>query len=175
MDASDKAVAGAGAALIGGDQVRRLILQAQAAWRAQRKAGLCDESFDEWRHGALYDAVRKTSFRAVGQREFGIALGHFLKLAGGFETRRTAGNRAISGRESTDEGDRRRALSALRSECDALAGAFGRGQTWWYAESLFEKIHKTHSDQATAKQIWQVLFTLRNRASAKRRKTAAEG
>lgn len=168
MDASDMAVIGAGSALIGRDQVRRLILRAQSAWRAQCALGLCDDTFDAWRHGALYDAVRKTSFRAVTQREFGVALGHFIRLSGGSETA-YRNDRRIAGRESSGEGDRRRAMAAIYSACQGAADVLGSG-AHAYALSLLDKIHGVTAEQATARQIWQVIFTIRNRAAAKRRK-----
>lgn len=175
MDASERAIAGAGSAPISAEQVRTLILAAQSAWRAQSAAGLADTEFEAWRHGALFDACRMRSFRAVTQREYGAVLAHFTAMSGrpasAPSVRRAS---AIAGREACGEGDRRRAEAALRSECVTLDEVFGKGRAFWYAESLFEKIHNTRVEVATAAQIWQVLFTLRNRAATKRRKLQDE-
>lgn len=173
MNKSDKAVLGAAQALVSKEEIKRLILEAQCAWRMQCQVGLCDEEFDAWRHAALYDAVRKTSFRAVGQAEFGKALGYFEKLAGREpNTRWGHTNHAIAQRESGPEGDRRRAEYKLRETAEQVAGAFGDEpeQALAYACVLLKTIHHTDLPRATAKQIWQVAFTLRNRAAARLRK-----
>jgi hypothetical protein len=170
MDASDMAVAGAAAARVTAGEVRALILTAQGAWRRQRELGLTEDGFDAWRRGALWDAVRKASFRALGQREYGVALAAFQRL-GGAAPRAAAG---IGARETGPEGDRRRAEHALRQACAAAADAFGgdAGQALAYARVLLRQIHRAELASATAKQIWQVVFTLRSRA-AKRRNPAS--
>jgi hypothetical protein len=176
MNKSDKAVLGAAASPVTGVEVKRLILEAQSAWRTQSALGLCDEPFEAWRHGALYDAVRKTSFRAVGQKEFGLALAHFERLAGKEpDTRWGHANHAIAQRESGPEGDRRRAEYMLRKECETVKDAFrgDPGQALAYALTLLRQIHKTDLPRATAKQIWQVKFTLSNRAKAHAKKAEA--
>lgn len=175
MNKSELAVKGAAAAQVSKEQVRSLILEAQAAWRRQSELGLCEEDFDAWRHGALYDAVRKTSFRAVGQSDFGKALNHFERLAG--KTPSTfwgRANHAIAARETGPEGDRRRAEHKLLEACDQVKAAFADDaeQALAYACVLLKTIHRTDLPAATAKQIWQVMFTLRNRAAARIKKAA---
>lgn len=177
MDKSELAVKGASEALVSKEEIKRLILEAQAAWRTQSSLGLCDEPFDAWRHGALYDAVRKASFRAVNQHEFGIALGHFEKLAGKEpNTNWGRTNHAIAKREDGPEGDRRRAEFCLRRECDTVKDAFNSdpGQALAYALVLLRKIHKVTLDKATGKQVFQVIFTLRNRAKAHAKKAVSD-
>lgn len=175
-DAANRAVAGAAAALVTAAEVRRLILAAQAAWRQQTKLGLTDDSFEAWRHGALWDACRKTSFRTVGQREFGLSLAYFGRMSdGGTAGRAGPANAAIAARESSEDGDRRRAAWKLEHTCLDLAQAFGGPESAnAYAANLLRTIHKTDLDGATAKQIWQVIFTLRNRARALARKRELE-
>lgn len=172
-DRSEQAVKGAAGAPVSKEQVKRLILEAQAAHRKQCELGLCEEGFDAWRHGALYDAVRKTSFREVGQHEFGVALNHFEKLAGKAPSTfwgRT--NHAIAQRELGAEGDRRRAEHKLLETCEDVKAAFDNdaSQALAYAVVLLRTIHRAELNTATAKQIWQVLFTLTNRAKARLKK-----
>lgn len=179
MDASERAVEGQANCLVDSNQVRRLILQAQGAWRVQCSAGLAEESegFDVWRKGVLFDAVRKTSFRLLTQREYGKALAVFLQLCGRDVSRfpaRTRSNSAVAERESGAEGDRRRAMHALYAECEKVADVFGK-QSFWYATTLLDKIHHVGPESATAKQIWQTIFTLRNRAASKRKSLAGAG
>ena len=176
MNKSEKAVFGAAASLITKAELKRLILEAQAAWRMQCSLGLCEEEFEPWRHAALWDAVRKTSFRAVGQKEFGLALAHFEKLAGR-EPNTNWGhvNHAIAQHETSPEGDRRRAEYVLRKTCLEVKDAFNgqEGEALAYALVLLRKIHKTDLTHASAKQIWQVKFTLSNRAKAHMKKAEA--
>lgn len=156
-------------------QVRDMILEAQAAWRKQAELGLAEEPFDAWRHGALYDVCRKTSFREVGQHEFGAVLAHFERLAGKEpNTRWGRSNHAIAARECTPEGDRRRAEWLLRQEFASplCVNAFGdAGLAEVYARSLLFRIYrKTAFADASAKELAQITFTLRSRARAKNRK-----
>lgn len=174
MDKSDLTVRGAAAALASKDEVKRLILAAQEAHREQKRLGLTDDTFDVWRHAALWDAVRKTSFRSVGQKEFGQALSHFLRLAGKDGPQGAASgwqrtNAHIAGRESGPEGDRRRAEYMLRKTCGEVKAAFegDEGQALAYACVLLRTIHATTLDQAQAKQIVQTMFTMRTRAKAR--------
>lgn len=179
MDASDRAVQGAAAARISARQVRELILTANRAWREQCRLGLTEDSFDTWRRGVLWDTVQQSSFRAMGQREFGLALGAFARLEGAAEASggRGRAKAAAARREASGEGDRRRAEWCLRRECGRLDGVFGgEGRALAYAEGLLGRVHRTSLADATAKQVWQALFTLRSRAAAKRKKRdAAEG
>jgi hypothetical protein len=169
MDNSDLAVKGAASARINKEEVKRLILEADSAWRKQTELGLCDSSFEDWRHAALWDAVRKSSFRNLGQREFGIALGYFRKLSGKPEARQgwNGTSAKIAERESGPEGDRRRAEYKLREACRTHADAFNGDpeQALAYALVLLRQIHCADLPTATAKQIWQVMFTLNTRAA----------
>ncbi len=168
-DPAERAVQGQAAQVLNKAQVRDLILAAQTAWRVQQRCGLADEPFDVWRHAALHDACGRQSFRAVTQGEYGRALAYMLNLAG----KKAATRKAAAKAPAADEASRAR--WALERECQKLAAAFGglTGATA-YADALLERIHKTDRYLATAKQLWQVLFTVRNRAKAKRSKTAQD-
>lgn len=170
-DRAGAAVEGSARAMISSEEVRRLVLAANRAWREQRRLGLTEQGFDAWRRGALWDAVRRDSFRSLGQREFGAALGHFERLAGGDpDTWDGRFNRGVAEREASGDGDRRRAEFVLRRECrqyDPLFG--GQGCATAYAVRLLEKIHRTSLPRATSRQIWQTVFTLRSRAAKKER------
>jgi len=179
MDKAELAISGAAAAVVDRDQVKRLILVAQTAWRMQTSMGITDDTFDVWRRGVLWDAVRKTSFRQLGQREYGRAMDKFLELGGrdarGASNAWARTNERIATRETSAEGDRRRALHKLRETCAACADAFGgEEQALAYAKVLLQTIHKLPKggelEQATAKQIWATVFTLTNRAGARRKK-----
>ena len=83
--------------------------------------------------------------------------------------RRAAGK--APGRDDAD-----RARWVLREECRELGWAFGgEAGARRYAEALLAKIHKTEWMSATARQLWQVIFTLRNRGRVKGSKMAVKG
>ncbi len=161
-DRTGRAMAAQGAGPIDKEQTSALILAARRAWQAQTAAGLEDGAFEAWRHAALWDAVRKQSFRAVTQGEYARAMAYFGRLSGGSGA---PPREAASG--AADE--LRRAVWRLREECRDAGDAFGGEEAAQrYAATLLKNIHKATLETATARQIWQVAFTLRNRAQKKR-------
>ena len=167
--AIDKAVRAQGGAVVKPHQVKAMVIAARRAYAEQSKLGLVDEGvdFDAWRKAALHDivgAAAPSSFRAVTQRDYAAVMAYFGELAGGEAEHSSA-------IKSVDED--RRALWALNLVEGEVAGAFGgREGARRYADALFGKIHRTSRLAATAKQIWAVIFTLRNRAAGRRAKTA---
>ena len=163
----DEAIIGQGNATLTKVQIRDLILSAQTAYHVQQHAGLADEPFDIWRKAALHDVVGKASFRLVTQREYGRCIAYFVKLAGKKPTTRRVATKSGAADECS------RARWAFDDECHRQAETFGSYEgARAYAESLLARIHRTTPSTATAKQLWQVVFTLRNRARAKLRQNA---
>jgi len=169
--AIDRAVRAQGACVVKPHQVRAMILAARRAYVAQSKLGLVDYGvdFDAWRCAALHDVTgpgAPDSFRAVTQRDYAAVVEYFLELAGGKAERSSA-------IKSGDEV--RRALWALAFAERDSAGVFGGAEgVRRYVDALFARIHATDRAHATAKQVWAVLFTLRNRAAKKRARMAQE-
>jgi len=159
------AIAGAAGAPLSREQKTRLILASQDAIRMQVKTGLwtnADGDFEAFRHAAAFDACGVASFRAMQQRHYLPALLHFRALAG---------QNVIQSQARLATDDSRRALGQLKLECQRSAECFGGWQgAWAYSGTLFRKIHRCEAATATAKQVWQVIFTLRNRASATRKR-----
>ncbi len=170
-NAVDRAVRAQGGAVVKPHQVKAMVLAARRAYVVQSSVGLVDDGvdFDTWRKAAIHDivgAAAPSSFRAVTQRDYAAVIEYFMELAGGEAERSSA-------IKSGDE--QRRARWALRREEGEMAGAFGgREGAARYADALFAKIHKTDRFAATAKQIWAVIFTLRNRAKARRPENGAK-
>ena len=169
-DAIDKAVRAQGGAVVKPHQVKAMILAARRAYSEQAKAGLVDDGvdFDAWRRATLHDVVGAAapdSFRAVTQRDYAAVMDYFGRLAGD--------KRAEARRSDTIADEERRALWALNLVEGEVAGTLGgREGARRYADALFRKIHKTDRYGATARQVWAVIFTLRNRATKRRAKTA---
>ncbi len=172
VDPAARAVEGAGGAPLTRQQKTRLILAARAAYDAQVLAGLWSEAegFEAFRRAAAFEACGVASLRAMGQRHYNAVRARLLALAGrereaGYAERRACGD------------DARRALARLEREC-ALAGEVfedGRAGARRYAEALARRIHGEPAAALSARQVWQVIFTLRNRARAMARKTHVNG
>jgi len=153
------AVAAQGAFFLTREQVKEVILAAQNAWRKQTELGLTEMPFEDWRKQTLWDLICKNSFRTVNQTEFNKALDGFYVLSG----KRQPGHLHCSKMQTKDE--QRRAIWRLKEECKELADSFGGEEgAMRYANSLVEKIHKVKLCDASAKQVWQVIFTLKARA-----------
>ena len=171
-DAIDKAVRAQGGGVVKPNQVKAMILAARRAFKVQSELGLVDDGvgFDAWRRATLHDVTggdAPESFRTVTQRDYAAVMDYFGELAG---DRRAEARRSDTARRADD---RERALWALNLEEGEVAGAFGgRGEARKYADALLWKIHKTERSLATPRQIWAVIFTLRNRAKARRSDTA---
>ena len=167
-DVLGKAVRAQGGSVVKPHQVKAMILAARRAYIEQAKLGLVDDGvgFDAWRRATLHDVVgaaAPSSFRTVTQRDYVAVLRYFGELAGDDSKRTTT--------RGADE--RRRALWTLNLVEGEVADAFGgRGGARKYADSLFWKIHKTDRYAATARQVWAVIFTLRNRAKGRARRPA---
>ena len=167
----DKAVRAQGGAVVKPHQVKAMILAARRAYVEQAKLGLVDDGvgFDAWRRATLHDivgAAAPSSFRAVTQRDYVAVLRYFGELAGC-----GGGTEATSSRDKAAD-ERRRALWALtlaEGECEEEFD--GREGAARYADALFQKIHRTDRYAATARQVWAVIFTLRNRAAKRRTRT----
>ena len=165
----EEAVIAQGAFFLNREQVRELILAAQQAWRKQTELGLTDIPFEDWRKQTLWDLVCKASFRTVNQTEFNKCMDGFLVLAG----KRAPGPLNCTKVQADDE--TRRAIWRLKETCKDLAENFGGEEgAMRYANSLMEKIHKVKLSAANAKQVWQVVFTLKNRAAAHDKKASRQ-
>lgn len=164
----DEAIAGSRATPLTSRQRQLLAAAARRAWVAQTKLGLGGSgSFNDWRHEQCLLELGAAGLRELDQARYGRAMAHFLTLAGG--TPRRGDWRAAGKRPARDDADRAR--WSLRRECTALAADFGsEAGADAYATSLLLRIHKTDWMSANAKQLWQVLFTMRNRARARSKK-----
>ena len=166
-DVLGKAVRAQGGAVVKPHQVKAMILAARRAYVEQAKLGLVDDGvgFDAWRRATLHDVVgaaAPSSFRAVTQRDYVAVLRYFGELAGDDSKRTTA----------RGDDERRRALWTLSLGEGEVAEAFGgREGAERYADALFGKIHRTVRSAASARQVWAVIFTLRNRAAKRRTRT----
>lgn len=163
----DAAIEGARSKPLTAEQRQRLARCARRAYDAQVAVGIVDgETFDDWRHAVVREATGRAGLRALMQRDYGPMMARLIALAGGSPRR---GDWHAAGKPAARD-DADRARHALRKECDAQADLFGgQAHAEAYAAALLGNIHKTTWSGADARQLWQVLFTIRNRARAKNR------
>lgn len=157
----ERAIEAQGAGPLTPLQIRTLAVEARRAWAAQRKLGLAEESFDAWRHGAVQDAAPgKGGLRELTQADFAPVRAWLKELADG--------QRPGCLRSPAEDDDARRARWTLRREMAARTRVFGGPDgVEAYVADLFRRIHGTTMEEASAKQVWQVFYTLRERANAK--------
>lgn len=117
-------------------------------------------------------AAAPSSFRTVTQRDYVAVMRYFGELAGEDSKRTTARSEDSKRTTARGEDERRRALWTLNLVEGEVAEEFGgREGAARYADALFGKIHRTVRYAATARQVWAVIFTLRNRAAKRRTST----
>lgn len=144
-------------------QVRALIVEARRAWAAQRRLGLAEEPFDEWRRAALWDCCRESSFRKLDQGGFDLARPYFRKLA-------MADGAPFDEAAEQEAGDLRRALFSFRGLCrryDA-EGLFAPGSAAAYCDEIARDTWKRPVAELPADKVRLVSLTLAARAAAKR-------
>jgi hypothetical protein len=109
--------------------------------------------FEDWRQMEQFNAVGKDSLCDCIQSDYLRLVGHFQHLAGdGRRASRTAAADAFT--------DRRIAFHKLEAECAA------RGLELSYPGSICRKQFKCGLDEANSKQLWNLVFTVRNRRKA---------
>lgn len=111
--------------------------------------------FDLWRRDQLERVCGARSFRDCGHDDYSLLMAHFHHLAG--ETDASARQFA----RATAEG-RRRALFLLERECGR------RGVDWpEYPGAICRRQYKCPLAEASERQLWRLLYTVRSRRDAK--------
>ncbi len=141
------------------EQKREISIAARAAYQAKPdrevfeainpdlSASAC---FEAWRHVEQGKACGLQSLRACTQAHYGRLLAHFQALAGN-----VAGADRTRARDG--DNDRRIALFKLRENLTA------RGLPESYAAAICRRQFRCALDEASAKQIWSLVYTVRNR------------
>lgn len=150
-------------------QKRNIAIAARAAYQAwpQREAFEAINSdisrtdcFEAWRHVEQGKTVGIQSLCECTQAHYARVLAHFQSLAG----HAASALRTIA---RDDDNDRRIALFKLR---EALSAA---GLPESYAAAVCRRQYCCELAAASDKQLWRLVYTIRNRAQSKRRHVAA--
>ncbi len=128
------------------------IVRALARGRGER----FDVREDDWRHQEVIAACGKHGLRCCTQADYNAVKAHFLDKLGSHGDAFNAQVRA-----ATEE--RRVAEYKLAAECAAA------GLHLNYANAICQRQYGCTLFDATAKQLWTLVYTIRNRAAAKRK------
>lgn len=143
----------------------RLVRVAQAAWDVLMTAGKIPAGvrFEAWRKAEARKATGGVSISEASVKHEGLIQGHFLRLKGDVEAAQAAEERtAVKGLEIA-----RNALKRTLRE---------NRQDWQAARTIAGRFYKgTELRDLTAKQVWSVVYTLRNNASAAKGRGSKEG
>lgn len=129
---------------------------AQLARQAFKVRGTPGADFDAWRHDEVAKAVGKAGLRCCSQLDYKAVQAHFLDMTG-------RSGQAMTALVQHQSEPRRQAEAVLLRE---LTNA---GLHLNYANSICNAQFKCTLFDATEKQIWCIVYTIRNRASRKRR------
>ena len=107
--------------------------------------------FEAWRHVEIRKVVRFTeSLRECTQAHYGALLSHFQAMAG---------DDTAAQRTRARDADNPRRVARYKLE-EALRE---RGLELGYAIAICRTQNRCELDQASAKQLWRLVFTVRNR------------
>jgi hypothetical protein len=115
---------------------------------------------EAWRHEEVGKACGKEGLRCCSQLDYRAVEGHFLGLLG--ETKRAFSAHLASATEG-----RRQAEAVLSRELTRAGLSPG------YVETICQRQYRCSVLDAGEKQLWSLVYTVRNRAAARRRKEAA--
>lgn len=148
------------AGLLTSAQRQGLAQLARRAWAKARERGGAAEDFDTWRHDQVQQVTGQPGLRALTQQHFRRVRGHFLYLVGND----VAALRDIVASET--EGSRQ-TLFILARECQ------NAGLPLAYPTAIARnKFHNSNLDELTEKQLWMLIYTVRNRRSRAKRLVA---
>lgn len=141
------------------DQKRQIGMLAHAAWQACPERESLLESNPElsasaveaaWRHVEQGKACGIQSLRECSQDHYGRLKAHFLALGGQEQA-------AARTRVRDADNDRRIARWKLNQELQT------RGLAAGYAASICRTQYRCSLDEATAQQLWRLIYTVRSR------------
>lgn len=146
-------------------QKAKLGILAREAWEAwEGRAEFLDANvelsaskcFEEWRRWEQHKKTGLYSLRDCGQEHYLTLKAHFQNLAG-------AGGAALKNQMRSAEEERIQAFWHLKK---ALAE---RDLAEAYAESICKTQYKIPLSEATEKQLWRLVYTIRSRRKATRK------
>lgn len=133
---------------------RRALNQVRALARGRGET--FEVTDDDWRHEEVIAACGKHGLRCCSQDDYKLVEAHFLDRLGAHGAAFNAQVRAATEKRRTAE-------AVLVRECEA--GGFRLD----YANAICRTQYKCTLFDATEKQLWNLVYTIRNRAAKHRR------
>ena len=148
------------AGLLTSSQRQALARLARRAWSAARERGATAADFDTWRHDQVQQVTGQPGLRHLTQQHFRRVRGHFLHLLGNDDS----ALRDIIAAET--EGPRQTLFILARETTKA-------GLPMAYPAAIARnRFHNQNLDELTEKQLWMLIYTVRNRRKPARRLVA---
>jgi hypothetical protein len=154
---------GAAGGLLDNMQKARICILARSAFERLGSGGVPPSNYADWRREEQFKAVGKLSLRHCLQSDYLSLVAHFQALAG--DTDRAFNTHL---RDSLQE--KEIARYKLEEACEE------RGLNLSYPGVICRRQFKCELDQANAKQLWNLVFTVKNRrrVAADEKKTPIE-
>lgn len=142
---------------------------ARAAWEAWPERAAFEALNPEFSATARFEAWRRTeqekagaprSLRAATQAHYGRLMAHFQALAG---------RAALAARTRAHDADNARRIARYKLDQALRERGLGLG----YAEAICRMQYKGPLDQASAAQLWRLVYTVRSRRRAPAAQPAA--
>ena len=137
-------------------QKAKLAILARKAARAMHLTFVNDTQYQMWRHEQQTKACGKHSLTLCSQDDFNPLVAHFLDLAG--ESGEAMNRLLKHGVEEKEV-----AFHKLTEACDQA------GLPMAYAATVSRNKFKVGLNDCTAKQLWQLVFTIKRRSGAKKK------
>lgn len=136
-----------------------IVKLARAAFDKIDPADIDGQTFDEWRHSEVARACGKNGLRCCDQDDYAPVKAHFLDMVG-------ASGAAFNWHVRAQSQGDRVARAVLERECGKAGVSLG------YAIAICKRQFRCELNDASEKQLWSLVYTVRNRASARRRATS---
>lgn len=144
------------------NQKWEIVKLARAAFAKLDPADIDGQSFDEWRHSEVARACGKQGLRCCDQDDYAGLKAHFLDMLG-------ASGAAFNWHVRAQSQGDRVARAVLERECGKAGVSLG------YAIAICKRQFHCELNDASEKQLWSLVYTVRNRATARRRATKSKG
>lgn len=142
-------------------QVTKLAILSKRAYEQEKALGLLADgvTFDAWRHAECQAAAGVPGLTGANQATYRTLRAHFAKIAGddadAFRDHIGAGSDAAQGTDL--------ATHHLKKNCEKFDLAYPA-----YPAAICRSQFKCSLGDATAKQLWKLIYTIRTRGRAKK-------
>ncbi len=142
------------------EQRQSLARLGRRAWNIARDRGHTADDYDTWRHKQVHHVTGLAGLRQLTQQHFRRVRGHFLHLLGQDDS-------ALQDIIASETEGPRQALFILARECRRVSLPLAYPQAIARA-----KFRNPNLDELSEKQLWMLIYTVRNRRRTPQRLVA---